>query len=227
MISPGDSELAKSYDQKYRSDNYFEYQQWMYRRYLAALARRAALPRGGTVLDAGCGQGFFSSLFAKLGFETTGVDLSAAGIAAAQRRYGHLAAFSVGDVTNLEFSDRFDCVFTRSCSLYNDDAFPLDTTTTERLLRYVKPGGAFIFDYHTKLAARKHSASWRYHSLQELEHHFARFTGAITFFSLRLDALVLGASAFQKPFTTVATALARLSGAGGELVAIVRKPING
>jgi len=222
--SQHDSGLRDTYDQKYRQQNYFQYREWLYRRFVQALVRRAGLAAGGSVLDAGCGQGFFSWLFSGLGFRTTGVDLSPEGIAAAQRQYGkQVERFLVGDVMDLPFVDCFDCVFTRSCSLYNDATFASRTDATDRLLSYVKPGGVFIFDYYSKLSARKSSDSWRYHSLDDLRRHFARYPGATILFSLRFDALLLGSLALREPVSSLSAAASRWSGLGGELVAIVRR----
>jgi SAM-dependent methyltransferase len=50
-------------------------------------AALANLPRGASVLDAGCGSGEFTAFLAGLGFSATGVDISAAAITRAQQRY--------------------------------------------------------------------------------------------------------------------------------------------
>lgn len=210
-------QVATAYDRNYKAANYFRYRPWMYRPYVKALATRAGLRAGATVLDVGCGQGFFTSLFGDLGFQATGIDLSTAGIAAAMGTYRG-PRFFVGDALNLPFREQFDCVFTRSCSLYNTREFGLDDSVTQRLLEYVKPGGVFIFDYYTRL--RKSGEGWIYHQREDVRKHFSRFAPTQTYFSLRLDAMLFGAGALTRGWSDVA---AMAGGLGGELVAIVRK----
>jgi SAM-dependent methyltransferase len=129
-----------------------------------------------------------------------------------------------GDALNLPFEQQFDCVFTRSCSLYNREEFSLDDAVSRRLLDYVKPGGVFIFDYYSKLHPGKRSETWLYHSMADVRKHFSRLGDARTYFVLRLDAVLLGSLSLTRPWSALAAAASRLTGAGGELVAIVRKP---
>ncbi len=77
---------ADAYNSMYRKPNYFGYGRWLYRPFLAALVKKAGLRPRSTLLDAGCGQGFFAALLSELGFTVTGVDVSAAGIEAANTR---------------------------------------------------------------------------------------------------------------------------------------------
>jgi SAM-dependent methyltransferase len=214
--------VAGAYDRYYARDNHFGYRQWLYRRYLRALVQRACVPAGARVLDAGCGQGFFTALFGAMGFDATGIDLSPAGIAAAERTHAsEHVRFRVGDVLELAPGEHFDCVFTRSCSLYNDDRFVHLQSVTDALLRHVRPRGVLIFDYFSRLKPGRRARAWRYHDLDDLRRHFAGYD-AQTCFSLRIDAMLLGALAFTPPVTRLARAIGAVTGAGGELIAIVR-----
>ena len=56
--------VAATYDRFYRQPNYFHYRDWLYRPFIRALIKAAGLKRGSRVLDVGCGQGFFTALFA-------------------------------------------------------------------------------------------------------------------------------------------------------------------
>jgi len=193
------------------------------RPFVRALLARAGLPKQATLLDAGCGQGLFTSLFAERGIDALGVDLSSVGIESARSIYATSSAkFEIGDVLHLPYEGMFDCVFTRSCSLYNHDDFAADRSVTERLMRYLKPGGVLIFDYYTRLAPERKSSSWRYHTLEEAHDHFAGFSGAMVRFSTRIECRVLGRFAFGSAVSRLATALSRATGVGGELIAFVR-----
>ncbi len=70
-------------------------------------SRRAA---GRSVLDVPCGMGWGTSLIAGA-TERVGLDISEEAIEEAQQRYGSLATFCVGSMTDLPFEDqRFDLV---------------------------------------------------------------------------------------------------------------------
>jgi SAM-dependent methyltransferase len=214
--------VAASYDQFYRQPNYFQYRDWLYRPFIRALIKTAGLQKGNRVLDIGCGQGFFTSLFADEGMDSLGADLSAEGVAQARNFYGKSGAkFEVGDALRLPYASTFDCVYSRSCSLYNRPDFAEQREVTDALLGYVRPGGVLIFDYYTNLCARKPQDSWRYHSLDEARRHFSAYPGSRVYFSLRFDTLLLGRHAFG--FSGVSALGSRISGVGGELVAMVRK----
>lgn len=215
---------ADAYNAMYRKENYFEYRAWIYRPFLAALVTKAALQHGSKVLDAGCGQGFFTELLGDLGFDVLGVDFSVEGINAAKTRprKGRIA-YDTGDILSLPYKDAFDCVYCRSCSLYNNANLERSYFVTEALLGYVKPGGVLIFDYYTKLSRRQRSSSWTYHKLAEVRHHFARYPRARVYFSLRVEAGLFGVLTLSRPITTVNALISSVTGLGGEAVAMVWK----
>jgi SAM-dependent methyltransferase len=223
-MQPECEDLAQRYDRNYLQPNYFDYKEWLYRPYIKALVKKAGLKKGSSVLDAGCGQGFFTSLFADLGFAAVGVDISAEGIRAAQRKYSSSrACYVVGDIRTPDLARQFDCVFTRSCSLFNSEAFGELQEVTDAFLTHVRPGGIFIFDYYTKLSPREASPSWIYHSLAAADKHFSKYPRAQVFFSLRFDAIALGSLALTPWSTKIAAIVSQRTGIGGELLALVRK----
>jgi SAM-dependent methyltransferase len=214
--------LAQTYDEKYRCGSYFRYNRWLFRSFIKALATKARLKDASRILDAGCGQGFFSGLFAELGFKPLGVDISGEAVRTAEREYGSKGAtFEVGDVTSLPFFKTFDCVFVRGCSLYNSQSFQRDRTTTDILLKYVRSGGFLIFDYYTKINPRRKSATWTYHSIAETKQHFSVYPGAQVYFSLRFDALLLRRLAFTRVSTVLNAFVSRITGIGGDLVVLI------
>ncbi len=212
------------YNHKYQNKNYFNYKEWLYRPYIKSLITHTGLKRGSSVLDTACGQGFFSYLFHKCGMQTYGVDISMAGICAAQSTYGSLGLkFVIGDVFSLPFSLKFDCVFTRSCSLYNSDDFVMRYNVTDTLFSYVKEGGIFVFAYYANLNPTKQSKTWRCHSLSQVKQHFSRYHNAKIFFISRLDTLLIRNYAFNSFVTKVNMYQSKSIGLGGDYICILKK----
>lgn len=218
------SRTKDSYDTCYKTPNYFRYRESIYGPYLKAVFARANLKPDSAVLDVGCGQGFFSSLLRKCGMRVTGIDISETGIRTARESYGSLdIEFLVGDVNAISIEKKFDCVFTRSLSLYNNSDFATRREVTEALMKYVKPGGIFIFAYNTNLSASKANSDWCYHTLQDVRRHFCNYRGAKCLFTLKIEAIILGKYALNRLFSRVDAALSSALGVGGEIVCIVPK----
>jgi SAM-dependent methyltransferase len=216
-------DLAAAYDRIYSEANHYRYRPWMYRPFIKAIVKQAGIKKGSSVLDVGCGQGLFTSLLATCGMNALGIDLSPEGIKRAKETYSYTGAkFAVENIQNLQsFNDHFDCVYSRSLTLYNRSDFSEDRSVSDLLMRYVKPGGVLIFDYYTKLAPTKRSPDWLYHSLDAAKKHFSFYPGAKVYFSLRLDTVILGKVSFAT--SRVNAYASRVTGMGGDLVAIVPK----
>jgi len=211
------------YNQTYKHANFFRYGRWLYEPYVSSLIKICGLPQGASVLDVGCGQGFFSYLFGKNGMKVRGIDTSETGVCMAKDLYGHLGiSFSVGDIETATFSEKFDCIFVRSCSLYNSPHFPQDQRITDSFMKHLKVGGKFIFAYNSNFSS-KLSQTWRYHTLDEVRQHFTAYSDATIFFVNRFVTYVLRIHSF-KPFVSQFNAqLSKVSGLGGDLVCILRK----
>jgi SAM-dependent methyltransferase len=69
----------------------------------ANIARALALPAGATILDVGCGSGWLCEFFARLGYKTTGIDLSPEMIAIAEERISKLP-YGADQETALSYS---------------------------------------------------------------------------------------------------------------------------
>jgi SAM-dependent methyltransferase len=215
------------YDAKYAHQNYFGYREWLYAPFVASLIAFCGLRPGSSVLDVGCGQGFFSYLFSKHGMNVHGVDISETGIRTAEQRYGGPGVtFGVADIHTAVFPEPFDCVFVRSCSLYNTPVFPVSAEPTETLLRHLKPNGVLLFAYNSKFSSAT-SSTWRYHSLKDAQAHFRRYPDASVFFSNRIDTWLLRRHAFTPPVTRLNIRLSKISGMGGELVCVLRNVPGG
>lgn len=223
------NDQASTYNIYYQKLNYFGYRTWLYRRYLAALIDASQLKPGATVLDVGCGQGFFSNLFRKHGMVVKGIDISDVGILSAERAYGDFGiSFFVADIQDdalLGQMGQFDCVFARGLSLYNKADFQDNDDVTRRLLGFVKPGGVLIFLYYSNCSSKR-SRSWRYHSWTELQHHFRHFPGSRFYFSFKVDAYILGRYAFSDPCTKINRLVSKWSRQGGDLICLVKKSLS-
>ena len=96
----------------------------------------------GVIADIGCGTGATSRVFADIGLDVVGIDLSPNMIAEAQRLNPGLR-FQVGSMTNLDFDDgRFDGI----CAWYSvihvpDELLPQVFSEFHRVLR---PGGVAL-----------------------------------------------------------------------------------
>ena len=137
---------AAYYDLLYRDKDYAAESA-----YVAGLLREVA-PRAGRLLDLGCGTGGHAFELAKMGFEVSGIDLSAAMVARAQERrraapeLAPRLAFNRGDVRSHRDGQRYDGVISlfhvMSYQVANDDL--ADAFITART--HLSAGGAFIFD---------------------------------------------------------------------------------
>ncbi len=211
------------YNVSYKRANYFHYRTWVYARYISSLIAICGLKKGASVLDVGCGQGFFSHLFAKQGMKVYGIDLSETGLRAAETLYGGLGiSFEVADVQTVNFQQQFDCVFVRSCSLYNTGGFRLQRQATDGLLRHLKDSGTMIFAYNSNFSS-KERPKWRHHSLTDAQEHFGSYPNTEVFFVNRITGCLFGRLSFHRLATRLSILLSRALGVGGDLVCLVRK----
>ena len=183
------------------------------------------LKKKSSILDAGCGQGFFSYLLDKCGMKVYGLDISESGIRAAKNNYrSSNVEFIVGDIQTIPFiSKEFDCVFIRSCSFYNTDDFSLKNHITDYLLSFVRDGGIFIFLYNTNLGLFKKSTSWRFHTLCDAEKHFSLYPNTRIFLVNKVDTILMKKYTFNPILTKLNTYISNAFGLGCELVCVYRK----
>jgi SAM-dependent methyltransferase len=218
------SSQEEFYNQSYKRRNYFRYPAWIYAPYISSLIGFCSLKKGDSILDVGCGQGFFSHLFSRHGLRVLGVDLSETGIRTAESSYRETGLrFAVTDIKTASFPEQFDSIFVRSCSLYNTDDFSLRNDLTENLVRHLKPGGTFIFAYNCNFSG-KPSPKWRYHSFEDVQRHFSQYPNAGCFFINKIATYLFRARSFTPLATRFNILVSEVSGMGGELICIFKKP---
>jgi 2-polyprenyl-3-methyl-5-hydroxy-6-metoxy-1,4-benzoquinol methylase len=112
------------------------------------LQQLAQLPAGSRVLDAGCGNGFFSKRLSEHGFEVIGLDLDESGIAHARELFSdiHFEVASLYDGIGDPSGKQFDAVVSLEVieHLYDPRMF------AARVHECLRPGGKFVLStpYH-------------------------------------------------------------------------------
>lgn len=104
-------------------------------------------PAQGTALDIGCGSGVYTEELLRLGYDTTGMDLSAEMIEASRRRFtgltrnGPSVHLLTGDIEHLPFEDAsFDLVLCVGVLGYLIE----DEQAIREMARVTKPGGHVV-----------------------------------------------------------------------------------
>lgn len=126
---------------------------WMGSAEWRALYALGALRRGDTLLDAGCGTGWFTRHFAQAGCAVTGLDRDAAMLNHARAQPGAPINYIQGDLTALPFGDRRFDVAVAVTSL----CFVADQTKALRELARVARRSVLLglLHRHSLLHARK------------------------------------------------------------------------
>lgn len=133
------------------------------------------LPKGGFVLDVGCGNGEKSKYFADKGFKVTGVDFSEEMIKLA-KSHVPLATFFVKDIKEpLKLENMFDGVFAQAVLLHMPKKEVLDVI--KNMTTPLKPGGyLYIAVKETKLGEPEEQMVKESDYGYEYERFFSYFT---------------------------------------------------
>jgi SAM-dependent methyltransferase len=114
---------------------------WALRHYVAEFDLRP-----GSMLDAGCGNGFWTGLFAEAGWKPTGVDRNPEYVAEAQRRHPD-SRFLVADVDQVLPLGQFDVVFVRTLPHFFGPTLTRATKLVRNLLPHV--GGLLLLSIYS------------------------------------------------------------------------------
>ena len=110
------------------------------------------LPKGGRILDVGCGNGYSTRLFAKHSGYVLGIDYSSSMIDRASKELGGIAnlKFQVQDVLKLDLPENdFDVAICQRC-LINLTSWEAQQQAIANIARVIKPGGLFFFQEGTR-----------------------------------------------------------------------------
>lgn len=144
------AELARHYDPLMC---HVDYDHW----FSVAWELSSLLPRGFTHLDAGCGTGVLMEKALRAGWNSIGMDLSAAMLAEARKRHGPLPCVRA-DLRALPFHNSVDFV---TC-LFDSLNFLLEERGVAGAIREIaealKPGGVAYFDLVTERMMLEHFA---------------------------------------------------------------------
>lgn len=210
------------YDQAYTRSNYFNYRERLYRPFVSSLVSLCGLKTGALVLDAGCGQGFFSYLLATAGMKVCGTDISLVGLSVAKQRCkGTDARFFLSDLGHLPTTTRFDCIFVRSCSLFNVRNLSESASFLVSMLSQLTRRGVLLFLYNTNLSGT--SSGWMNHTVDDIRVFFASCgCDANVYLVNKVDVQLLREYAFSKAVTKFNSLVSVRTGFSTEIVAVCR-----
>lgn len=170
MISESGLEKAASYDAFYLNRDFVHFKQdKTYVRFLVSKLRNLETS---SVLDVGCGRGYWSKLIKenRVG-RVVGIDISRIGLEMAREAIPDIE-FALADATRLPYADQsFDMIFCQGLSIFSIDDLSTVKTTGLELLRCLKDDGIFVFAYATNLSGKMKS-SWFHHRQSAVVDYF-------------------------------------------------------
>jgi len=161
--------IIEFYDDFFQRGGFNYYPPEFTRRVLAALCRRARVRERARVLDVGCATGYYSGMFASMGYDVTGIDFSKTAIDKA-REYHPDIRFEVMDATRMTFEQSsFDMIFASGLSVANTKYLPELHAILLHIMRFVAPGGTLAFLSGSTLTGRTSPVStWFNHKWQDI-----------------------------------------------------------
>jgi SAM-dependent methyltransferase len=115
--------------------------------FLDRLVQRLHLPSGSRVMDLACGKGRHSLHLNKLGYDVTGVDLSASNIEACKKSENDTLNFYQHDMRNLFRANYFDAVLNLFTSFGYFERVHENERVVQNAARSLSKGGYFILDF--------------------------------------------------------------------------------
>lgn len=170
--SRGDAFYNEFYQDGGWKYSYFKEYRWHRRN----VVKRFHLKKGSRLLEVGCGNGFHTDLFRRMGFDAIGLDRSETGIAWAKTHHPR-STYHCCDLEDAPVQPgSFDIALARGLSSYHYNLMgekAIDSTAG--IMRFLKPGGLFVMVIITDLSgSREPNQVWQ-NRLNEYERHFALF----------------------------------------------------
>jgi SAM-dependent methyltransferase len=163
-------EIIEYYNSFYAGGDFEYYPPEVTENVLAALCRKARVPAGARVLDLGCGTGFYTSIFHRMGYDVVGIDISEAGIRKATDLHPGVS-FAVDDATDLHFPPAsFDMIFSLGVSVMNTRDHSDLHTYVRHLMTFLKPGGRLLYLGGSDLSgAHSKTSNWIFHTWSDIK----------------------------------------------------------
>jgi len=135
--------IAQAYDLIYKEKDYTQESQ-----FVDKIIKKYHKGKAKTLLDAGCGSGNHSFIFAKMGYQVTGFDLSKSMIEIAQNKADKASdiKFLTGDLRAFDFKKKFDVCVSMFAVLGYVTKNSEILKTFINIRKHLKTGGIFIFD---------------------------------------------------------------------------------
>jgi SAM-dependent methyltransferase len=223
-----------AYDQWYRSKAsrmarpfYYHHQPGNERAFVRSMMAKHQMPAGAALIDIGCGNGMYASMFAEEGLRVTAVDLSEAAIDYARRTHDTPVDWIAGDALALPFRGEFDYGFCHYFTLFNSAEKAEEAVDYARaIMRYIRPGGTLFFVWHSDLTAVRLAGGSRFginnYTIDQIEQMFAGFRTT----SHAVDGMArlprfLGRFAYHKYITRLCCAAVYLAASSWHRVRII------
>ncbi|MFQ3575545.1 MAG: class I SAM-dependent methyltransferase [Cytophagales bacterium] len=116
-------------------------------RFVQKMVAFLKLEKGSKVLDLACGKGRHSISLSKLGFLTTGIDLSVESILAAKEFENENLKFHQADMRFPVANEMFDVVFSLFSSFGYFESDAENEKVIESVAQMLKPRGRFVMDF--------------------------------------------------------------------------------
>jgi SAM-dependent methyltransferase len=126
---------------------YFERDEQEAENFIQKLVTHLRLKPGSRLLDAGCGRGRHSKVFAKMGFDVTGIDLSPASIEYAKQFEKDNLQFFIHDMRLPFLGNYFDYAFNFFTSFGYFQTRREHDAALRTIADSLKTGGTFVLDY--------------------------------------------------------------------------------